>query len=195
MTCFGLAHPRKLKMLTDPVFFDADCLSSFLTTHEEDVLVELYGHRICVPAVVYRELSPPWRPDLRDDIGGFLTSGKATLQDIDVGSEAHDLFRQLTNPSSPGVMALGKGEAACLVLPRANKGMVASNNLRDVMSLVRKYHLRLATTGIIIHEAIGRQIITRGQAVIVWEQMIDRGFWLGAPTYDDYEREKGYDLR
>lgn len=114
MTCFGLAHPRKLKMLTDPVFFDADCLSSFLTTHEEDVLVELYGHRICVPAVVYRELSPPWRPDLRDDIGGFLTSGKATLQDIDVGSEAHDLFRHLTNPSSPGVMALGKGEAACL---------------------------------------------------------------------------------
>jgi len=141
-------------MLIDPVFFDTDCLSSFLTTHEEDVLFELYGHRIRVPAVVRRELSPPWRPDLGDAIGSFLKSGKATLQDIDVGSEAHDLFLQLTNPSSPGVRALGKGEAACLVLARVNKGTIASNNLRDVMSLVREYHLRLATTGIILHQAV-----------------------------------------
>lgn len=182
-------------MLTEPVFFDTDCLSSFLTMHEEDVLVELYTNRIRVPAVVRRELSPPWRPDLRDAIDGFLNSGKATLQDIDVGSEAHDLFRQLTNLSSPGVKALGNGEAACLVLARANEGVIASNNLRDVMSRVREYHLRLATTGIIIYEAVGRQILTRGQAVIVWEQMVDRGFQLGALTYDDYIRKKGYDLR
>ena len=195
MTCFGLAHPRKPTMLTEPVFFDTDCLSSFLTMHEEDVLVELYTNRIRVPAVVRRELSPPWRPDLRDAIDGFLNSGKATLQDIDVGSEAHDLFRQLTNLSSPGVKALGNGEAACLVLARANEGVIASNNLRDVMSRVREYHLRLATTGIIIYEAVGRQILTRGQAVIVWEQMVDRGFQLGALTYDDYIRKKGYDLR
>ena len=182
-------------MLIDPVFFDTDCLSSFLTTHEEDVLFELYGHRIRVPAVVRRELSPPWRPDLGDAIGSFLKSGKATLQDIDVGSEAHDLFLQLTNPSSPGVRALGKGEAACLVLARVNLGTRASNNLRDVMSLVREYHLRLATTGIILHQAVEGGIISHDQAVILWEQMVDRSFQLGAPTYDDYVRNRGYDLR
>ena len=45
--------------LTEPLFFDTDCLSAFLWVDNESILAKLYPGRIVIPRQVYNELSHP----------------------------------------------------------------------------------------------------------------------------------------
>lgn len=45
--------------LTEPFFFDTDCLSAFLWADNESILAKLYPGRIVIPRQVYNELSHP----------------------------------------------------------------------------------------------------------------------------------------
>lgn len=43
--------------MTKQLFFDTDCLSSFLWVHREDILLRLYPGKIVLPQQVFNELS------------------------------------------------------------------------------------------------------------------------------------------
>lgn len=45
--------------MTEPIFFDNDCLSAFLWVNEQIILPKLYPGRIVIPEPVYNELSYP----------------------------------------------------------------------------------------------------------------------------------------
>lgn len=41
--------------MNSKIVFDTDCLSSFLCTGSEDILLKLYKHRIIIPDMVFNE--------------------------------------------------------------------------------------------------------------------------------------------
>ena len=51
--------------MIERIFFDTDCLSAFLWVKNENLLVKLYGGKIVLPEQVYRELSHPRTPQLK----------------------------------------------------------------------------------------------------------------------------------
>ena len=46
-------------LLTEPLFFDTDCISAFLWVDNESILAKLFPGRIVIPKEVYDELSNP----------------------------------------------------------------------------------------------------------------------------------------
>jgi len=180
--------------LTDPLFFDTDCLSSFLSVGEQDLLVQLYPGRINIPLQVHRELSSLAVPVLKAAVDVLLKQKKAEIKEIEFGTSAYKLFSDLTAPSFANCKAIGRGEAACIALARRDGGTIASNNLSDVRGYAKKYKLRIVTTGIIMVEALNKKCITEDQADRIWEQMYCQGFRLGASTFSDYVNSKGFQL-
>ncbi len=51
--------------MTKKLFFDTDCLTSFLWVNQEDLLLRLYPGRIIIPNEVAAELSNPCIPHIR----------------------------------------------------------------------------------------------------------------------------------
>ena len=45
--------------MTEPLFFDTDCISAFLWVDHESILSKLFPGRIVIPKEVYDELSHP----------------------------------------------------------------------------------------------------------------------------------------
>jgi len=51
-----LIHKRK-KIMTNKLFFDTDCISSFLWVKEENILIKLYPGRIVLPKLASNTVS------------------------------------------------------------------------------------------------------------------------------------------
>lgn len=94
-------------MLTEPLFFDTDCLSAFLWVKRQSLLAQLYPGRIVIPMQVYRELSYPGIPHLKARIDFMIESRKAMVGSFDVGSPEHSLYVKLTQSGFALSSALG----------------------------------------------------------------------------------------
>ncbi|MEW6227473.1 MAG: hypothetical protein AB1700_05165 [Bacillota bacterium] len=87
--------------LTDdsPVFFDTDCLSSFLSVRRLDILVKLFGQRIRVPSEVVRELEHlkfhPTLGHIPSTLRAYIAKCPHAEVPITVGSSAYRLYKQL----------------------------------------------------------------------------------------------------
>ncbi|MBN1637240.1 MAG: hypothetical protein JW920_12030 [Deltaproteobacteria bacterium] len=176
--------------MTDPIFFDNDCLSAFLWVGKENLLVKLYPGQVVIPKQVYDELSAPGVAHLKAKVDVLLSHKQASIVKIDVGTELYDLYYQLTvNPDS-GHVIIGKGEAASIVLAKFNNGVIASNNLRDISSYIKEFCLKHVTTGDILTEAFNRYYITESEGNKVWSAMLSKRRKLGATTFSDYLKSK-----
>lgn len=69
----------------------------------------------------------------------LIHNKQAALVSIDVVSDAYALYRKLTTSPDKGYKILGPGEAASIVLAKANNGIVASNNLKDIRLYINEY--------------------------------------------------------
>ena len=49
------------------------------------------------------------------------------------GSPEYALYLEMTDSPRKGKTIIGKGEASVIALAKENNGIVASNNLRDIM--------------------------------------------------------------
>lgn len=170
--------------MTEEIFFDSDCLSAFLWVGNQSILAALYPGKIFIPESVYMELSNPCVKHLKCRIDMLLNSGYASIQSIEVGSPAYSIFQELT--SSADQKQIGNGEAACIALAKTKNGIIASNNLMDVDSYVRRYSLKHITTGDILCEALARGIITEEQGNDIWWKMLSKRRKLGAESFTEY---------
>jgi len=77
--------------LTEPLFFDTDCLSAFLWINNQSLLAQLYPGRVIIPAQVYAELSIPSVPHLKQRIDVMISSGDARIETIQADTEEYRL--------------------------------------------------------------------------------------------------------
>ena len=142
--------------MTEPLFFDTDCISAFLLVNNESILSKLFPGRIVIPKEVYDELSHPSVnrvKGLKAQVDLMLQAGNATIESIMVGTDTYELYRKLTSHPDPGHKIIGRGEAASISLAKEKQGILASNNLRDISAYVTEYGLSHLTTGDIMKMA------------------------------------------
>lgn len=181
---FSMIMEKKISM-TKVVFFDTDCISSFLWTKTENLLVHCFGSDMIIPRQVYNEISKV--PHLLSKVDVMISNGNLTVEDIFVNSEEYELYLKLTTYNSSSLMPLiGKGEAAAIALSKKNSAILASNNLRDVKYFVELYGLKHFATHDIMHKVVSDGIISIGQADSIWIQMVAKRRKLPYPTFTDY---------
>ena len=176
------------KTLTDPLFFDNDCLSAFLWVGKEGLLHKLYPGRLILPTPVYTELSfdNPRIRELRNRIDIMINNGQFIKEDIIVGTEEYDLYVKLTTQPENNHAIIGKGEAAAITLAKIEGGIVASNNLSDVLVYTQELNLKHTTTGMIMVEALYQQFISETEGNAIWASMLKKKRKLGASTFSEY---------
>lgn len=175
--------------MTEPLFFDTDCLSAFLWVDEESILVKLYAGRIVIPSHVYNELSYPglnYVKGLKAQVDTLVRSSQVSVESIIVNTEAHSLFQKFTQNPDPNHRIIGTGEASAISMAIVNGGILASNNLKDISDYVQEYGLTHVTTGAIMREAMNARLIDEAQGNTIWLNMLSRKRRLGYFSFSDY---------
>jgi len=171
--------------MTKIIFFDTDCISSFLWTKTEKLLVHCFGNHMIIPRQVYDEISKV--SHLKSQIDNMVNDGILLVEDITVGSEENKIYIDLTDVTKSSVLPLiGKGEAAAIVLSKKYKGVLASNNLKDVKYYVDLYNIDHITTADIIHQVVSDGVLTITEADTIWGQMIIKKRKLPFNSYSSY---------
>ena len=174
--------------LTDPIFFDTDCLSAFLWVKNQSLLAQLYPGRVVIPGEVYAELSGPTVPHLKARIDAMINSNDARVESIVAGTQEYALYRRLVSKSDPN--HIGNGEAAAIAMAKERGGIIASNNLKDISRYVSEYGLLHMTTGQILKEALERGLITENVGNQLWQGMLNKRRKLGYASFSDFLKDK-----
>ena len=161
--------------MTEPLFFDTDCISAFLWVDNESILYKLFPGRIIIPKEVYNELSNPkvnCRKSLKKQVDLLIQNDYAKIENILVGTNIYNTYQKLTTNPDSCHKIIGKGEAASIALAKENNGILASNNLKDISIYVEEFHLKHLTTGDILKMALDANYITENQGNQIWNNMI-----------------------
>ncbi len=171
--------------MTKIVFFDTDCLSSFLWTKTERLLIHCFKNNMIAPTQVYDEISKV--PHLRQRVDDMVRDGNLIIEDILVDTSDSKLYLELTDYTKKSTLPLiGKGEAAAIVLSKKNNGILASNNLKDIKYYVDFYKLKHITTADIIHQAVNDKLVSIIEADSIWTEMVNKKRRLPFKTYTEY---------
>ena len=172
--------------LTEPLFFDTDCLSAFLWVRNESLLSELYPGRVIIPEPVYIELSRPNIKHLKTRVDSLISSKLAEVRKIDIGSDEFLTYYRLTEEPAENHKIIGHGEAAAISLAVHYGGIVASNNLRDIQTYIMEFGLDHTTTADILVDAYKRKFITKLEGDTIWAEMMRKRRRLGADSFSSY---------
>lgn len=170
--------------MTKNYYFDTDCLSAFLWVRGESILAQLYPGQIVLPAQVYDEIQKV--PHLFVRVDAMKNDGDLIVQSIETGTEEYHDYHNLAITPPKGTRVIGKGEAAAIALAKKSDGILASNNLHDIMKYVDEYGLKHTTTGDILVEALERGIITEADGNVLWANMLSKRRMLPTATFSDY---------
>lgn len=95
--------------MTKVVFFDTDCLSSFLWTKTEHLLIHCFGNDMIIPKQVYNEISHVYY--LKQRVDFMVKKGNLKIEDFLVDSEENNLYLSLTDYTRCGTLPLiGRGK-------------------------------------------------------------------------------------
>ncbi len=172
--------------MTEPLFFDTDCLSAFLWTDQGSIITRLYPGRVVIPQLVFDELDRVSTPAFKKRTAILSKHSAVTIRDIEITSPAFSLYREMTTHPQPGFKAVGRGEAAAMALAIIEHGIVASNNFRDTATYIRSYNLAYKTTGHILVDAYENALVTMEEANRIWAEMLAANRWLGAASFTEF---------
>jgi len=82
--------------MIEPIFFDTDCISSFLWVDRTDILLSLYAKRIILPEQVLDELSNPSISHLLSKVNQLLSQDEIRKAEMLVGTEEFKIYYMLT---------------------------------------------------------------------------------------------------
>ena len=102
--------------MTEPLFFDTDCISAFLWVDDESILAKLFPGRIVIPKEVYDELSHPSGNRIKGlgfQVDSLINQGLAVMEAVAVDSSAYKLYRELTTSPVPGHKIIGLFTESC----------------------------------------------------------------------------------
>jgi predicted nucleic acid-binding protein len=170
--------------MIESLFLDTDCLSTFLVVGQENLILQLYAGRIGIPQQVYAELKKVHF--MKNKVDTLLKSNRIILYQIDASTESGALYlKMITNPDK-GYKIIGSGEASAIVLAKQYKGILGSNNMRDILPYIRLFDLKHRTSAEIMVEAFKQHLINEGQGNVIWRDMLHRNRKLPADTFSEF---------
>ncbi len=81
--------------MTEKLFFDTDCISSFLWVKEENILFKLYSGRIVLPKEVYVELLNPSIPHIKHKVNQLCSIGDISTKEILTNTNEYLMYYEL----------------------------------------------------------------------------------------------------
>jgi len=155
-----------------PIVFDTDCISSFLWIKRLDIVNDLFSNQIIIPQTVYNELNKIKNPQYRflfNDLYTQILKKNFKLKDIMISNQEFNEYRKLISMKNP--KRIGKGEAAAIVIARALKGTLASNNLSDILPYVGKNKLPYIRTDNILYLSYEKKYFSIEEGNQIWNDM------------------------
>ena len=174
--------PRMTKL----IFFDTDSISAFFWVKREEILLKLYPGRIVLPKEVYNELTNPRIPHIAGRVKELYHSGKISVRETLVASDEYKLYYELAEKPPPGEKRIGRGEAAAIAMAAAYNGIVASNNIKDILPIIQRSGVDHMTTGKILKEAMDHKLITEEEGNEIWTKMRAKKRQLPSETFTGY---------
>jgi predicted nucleic acid-binding protein len=174
--------------MTEPLFLDTDCLSTFLVVGYENLILQLYSGRIGIPEQVYGELRKV--SFMKNKVDTLLKANKITLYQIIHGTDTGTIYLKMTTNPDKGFKIIGSGEAAAIALAKQNDGILGSNNMRDILPYIQLFKLKHRTSATIMVEALEQHLISEGQGNVIWRDMLLRNRKLPAGTFSDFLRSQ-----
>ena len=146
--------------MNKPIFYDADCLESFLFVDAGYVLEELFS-KIVIPEQVYQEIMNESTPLIVKRNFENLKESFVEIREIYFPSQEYVAYKSIEKGfwSKTGNVC-GSGESAAMALVHLNNGIVASNNLSDVLEYIEDLDIGLITSSMILTEALKKEIIS-----------------------------------
>lgn len=156
--------------MTKPVFYDADCLSSFLQINRIDLLKKEYS-KIIISAKVKEELFDKNTPEkIKNRLTSIIQDGYVEIKDLEFGSaEFEQYYEFITDDKTEDI---GKRELSVISIAIVKNGILASNNLNDVCYFVKKYNLEHVTTSKIIVICYEKGYLTFDEADKIWKELL-----------------------
>jgi predicted nucleic acid-binding protein len=174
--------PRMTKL----IFFDTDSISAFFWVKREDLLLKLYPGRIVLPKEVYNELTNPRIPHIASRVKELYHSGQIMVRETLVGSDEYTLYYELADKPPEGEKRIGRGEAAAIAMAAAYDGVVASNNIKDILPMIDRSGVDHTTTGKILKEAMDQGLITEEEGNEIWTRMRAKKRQLPSETFTGF---------
>lgn len=176
-------------LMSNIIFFDTDILSSFLLTHHELILIQLFSGRMSLPRQVYDEINKVTL--LKGKIEVLKIHHHIEIIDMDSGGAEENLYIQFINGTwMPGLPLIGRGEAASIVLSHTRNGILASSNFRDVQPYVTHFGLNHLGTLDIIEQAYQKNLLSIAQCDHLVASMVRLNRRLPHRTFSDYLASK-----
>jgi hypothetical protein len=170
--------------MIEPVFFDADLLSSFFWTGKQYLLIRLYKDRIFIPERVIYELNRV--SQLKKILDSLSAQKQICKAEILIGTPEFELYNKLISKPEPRYKVIGQGEAAAISLAKCRNGILGSNNLKDITQYITLYKIKYITTASILEDLYNQGIITEKEGNSIWYDMIVRRTILPYTTFSDY---------
>lgn len=159
-------------MIKKQTFYDSDCLSSFLIINEGNLLKELF-YEINIPSQVYEELTCEGTPEnVKDNLQELIKDNFVKIVDLNTETAEYLNYRNIINGNLYKGCRIGKGEAAAITLAYENKGILSSNNFKDIKFYVDYFELPLLTTAYLLGILFDKNIINKDEANSMWNKMI-----------------------
>ena len=178
-------------LIKKQVFYDTDCLSSFLDINDWSILKSLFDE-IIIPLAVYNEffaLGTP--PHIIDNLNILVDEKFVKVQELNPFSDDIDNYLDICNEYElNNQIPIGEGEAQAMALVISNNGILASNNFRDIKYFVDKYKMPLLTSAYMISIAFDKGFISEEKAEDIWNQMWNKKVTLPEPNFRKYYEGK-----
>ena len=173
-----------MKYMTKLIFFDTDCLSSFLWVDSMNLLIQCFPQGFILPRPVYEEFKRI--PHFHQKVDGYIQKGFLEIKDIESGTNEYRNYVDLVSGRDARVPRIGKGEAAAIVLAHRYKGILASNNLSDISYYIQIFELESLTSASILETMYRKNIIDLQSAESLWSGMLQKRRKLPCSTFQDY---------
>lgn len=187
-TCYTTSQLKARRRMTELLFLDTDCLSTFLIVQRENLILQLYAGRIGIPQQVYVELKKV--VFMKSRLDALLKENQVMPYQIAAGTEAGDLYLKLTEHPDQGYKVIGSGEAAAIVLTKEYNGILGSNNMRDILPYIQLFSLQHRTSADIMVEALEHHLISEGQGNVIWREMLQRNRKLPTDTFSEFLKSR-----
>lgn len=158
-----------------PIVFDNDCISSFSWIHKLDLIKKAFKNPIIIPEPVYSELSMMKRSRFSyvfTDIKKEIENDKFIYKEIKITDIFFKEYLELISVEKDDW--IGKGEASAIVIARHLNGVLASNNLSDVLPHIKGGQPPLICTENILVYCYEKKLISEDVGESMWQQMKDK---------------------
>lgn len=169
------------------VFYDTDCFSCFVWVKREDIIFNIWNV-VHISEMVYEELMSPLVPQIGKRIQYLKKTGKIIVDKLKLSGEEIDIYRHLTDKENTKV--IGKGEASTIALVHCRGGIMASNNLKDISTHIKRYNIKNITTMDILYESYKRGYITKETGDSLYTSMINKKRKIGNLNLSEYIKSK-----